>query len=45
MHTPNPITMPGGVAINPITWTTSETTAIASRHTGGVEVDPRTAAR
>lgn len=38
----NPVTMPGGVAINPITWTTSETTAAASQSLGGIAVDPET---
>ena len=42
MHAPNPVTMPGGVAINPITWTTSETTAAASQSLGGIAVDPKT---
>ncbi len=38
----NPVTMPGGIAINPITWTTSEIPASASRNLGGIEVDPQT---
>ena len=42
MHVQNPVTMPGGIAINPITWTTSETTATASRSLGSLAVDPKT---
>jgi Protein of unknown function (DUF3089) len=42
MHAPNPVTMPGGVAINPITWTTSEQAAAASQNLGGIAVDPKT---
>jgi len=42
MGAPNPVTMPGGVAINPITWTTSETTVAASQSRGTLTVDPKT---
>ncbi len=42
MRAPNPVTMPGGIAINPITWTTSETTATASQSLGAIAVDPKT---
>jgi len=42
MHAQNPVTMPGGVAINPITWTTSEQAAAASQNLGGIAVDPKT---
>ncbi len=42
MNVTNPVTMPGGIAINPITWTTSETPASAARNLGGIEVDPQT---
>jgi hypothetical protein len=42
MHATNPVTMPGGVPINPITWTTSETAAAASQNLGGIAVDPKT---
>jgi pimeloyl-ACP methyl ester carboxylesterase len=44
MLAPNPVTMPGGVAINPISWTMSETTATASQNLGGISVDPATGA-
>jgi len=36
----NPVTMPGGIAINPITWTTSEETASASQNLGSVVLNP-----
>jgi hypothetical protein len=42
MHAQNPVTMPGGVAINPITWTTSEQAAAATQNLGGIAVDPKT---
>lgn len=40
----NPVTMPGGIAINPITWTTSEEPAAAGRNLGGIQVNPQTGA-
>ena len=42
MHVTNPVTMPGGIAINPITWTTSEQLATAQQNLGGVSVNPQT---
>ena len=42
MHGTNPVTMPGGIAINPITWTTSETEATAAQNLGGIQVNPQT---
>jgi len=42
MKVTNPVTMPGGIAINPITWTTSETAATAAEGLGGIQVDPKT---
>ena len=42
MKVTNPVTMPGGIAINPITWTTSETPASATQSLGGIEVDAQT---
>ena len=38
----NPVTMPGGIAINPITWTTEEATATATQNLGSIELDPTT---
>jgi len=38
----NPVTMPGGIAINPITWTKSETLATAQQNLGGILIDPKT---
>jgi hypothetical protein len=35
----NPVTQPGGIAINPITWTTEEVTADASLNRGSIELD------
>lgn len=42
MHGSNPVTMPGGIAINPITWTRGETPAPAAKNLGGISVDPQT---
>jgi len=42
MKVTNPVTMPGGVAINPITWGTSEALALAVQGLGGIDVDPQT---
>ncbi|WP_277058367.1 DUF3089 domain-containing protein [Trichlorobacter lovleyi] len=36
---PNPITQPGGIAINPITWTLGENTAAASQNLGSLQLD------
>ncbi len=38
----NPVTMPGGIAINPITWTRSEEPATAGQNLGGIAVNPQT---
>jgi hypothetical protein len=38
----NPVTTPGGIAINPITWTTGEATATAQQSLGAVKLDPLT---
>ncbi len=38
----NPVTQPGGIAINPITWTTEEVAADASLNRGSIELDPST---
>lgn len=38
----NPVTMPGGLAINPITWTRSEAMATAQQNLGGIAIDPKT---
>jgi hypothetical protein len=38
----NPVTMPGGIAINPITWTRSEEPASAEQNLGGISIDPET---
>jgi hypothetical protein len=42
MHGTNPVTMPGGVAINPITWTRSEVPATAAQNLGGISINPQT---
>lgn len=42
MHGTNPVTMPGGIAINPITWTRSEDPASAAENLGGISIDPQT---
>ncbi len=44
MEMTNPVTMPGGVAMNPITWSRSETKAPAAQNLGGIELDPTTGA-
>lgn len=36
----NPVTMPGGIAINPITWTTGEETATAEQNLGSILLNP-----
>jgi Protein of unknown function (DUF3089) len=38
----NPVTMPGGIAINPITWTTGEATATAAQNLGSIQLNPQT---
>jgi hypothetical protein len=36
----NPVITPGGIAINPITWTTGEATATARQNLGSVRLNP-----
>ena len=38
----NPVLLPGGLAINPITWTRSETEAPAAQNLGSIQLDPAT---
>jgi hypothetical protein len=38
----NPVLLPGGLAINPITWTREETEATAAQNLGSIELDPTT---
>ena len=38
----NPVVQPGAVAINPITWTRSQTEASAAKNGGSIELDPAT---
>ena len=38
----NPVTLPGGIAINPITWTRSEELATAEQNLGGIAINPKT---
>jgi pimeloyl-ACP methyl ester carboxylesterase len=38
----NPVVQPGAVAINPITWTRSQTEAGAEKNRGSIELDPAT---
>ena len=38
----NPVTLPGGIAINPISWTRTETTATAEQSLGSELLDPAT---
>lgn len=38
----NPVTLPGGIAVNPITWLTDQTWAGASSNPGSIELDPAT---
>ena len=39
---PNPVTLPGGIAVNPITWRTTQVWASASSNPGSIELDPST---
>jgi hypothetical protein len=36
----NPVTMPGGIAINPITWTRTEKLATAAENAGSISLNP-----
>ncbi len=38
----NPVILPGGIAINPITWTRKQTEATAAQNLGSIELDPAT---
>ena len=38
----NPVLLPGGIAINPITWTRKQTEAPAAKNPGSIELDPAT---
>jgi hypothetical protein len=40
---PNPVLLPGGIAINPITWTRKQTQATAKKNLGSIELDANTA--
>jgi hypothetical protein len=39
---PNPVLLPNGIAVNPITWTRGEKTATAAQNLGSIELDPST---
>lgn len=39
---PNPVLLPGALAINPITWTRKQTEAPASKNLGSIRLDPTT---
>jgi hypothetical protein len=39
---PNPVLLPGGIAMNPITWTRAETRAKAGQNPGSVQLDQTT---
>jgi hypothetical protein len=39
---PNPVLLPGGLAINPITWTRKPTEATAKQNLGSIELNPAT---
>jgi pimeloyl-ACP methyl ester carboxylesterase len=38
----NPVLLPGGLAINPISWTRRQTRAPATKNAGSIELDPAT---
>jgi hypothetical protein len=38
----NPVLLPGGIAINPISWTRKQTRAPAAKNAGSIELDPAT---
>jgi hypothetical protein len=38
----NPVLLPGGLAINPVTWTRKQTEAPAAKNLGSIELDPAT---
>jgi hypothetical protein len=37
---PNPVVLPGGISVNPITWTREQTEATAGQSLGSIELDP-----
>jgi hypothetical protein len=39
---PNPVVLPGGISVNPITWTRGEAEAPAAQSLGSIELDPST---
>jgi Protein of unknown function (DUF3089) len=39
---PNPVLLPGALAINPITWTRKQTEAPAGKNLGSIQLDPAT---
>jgi hypothetical protein len=39
---PNPVVLPGGISVNPITWTRDDAKAPAARSLGSIELDPST---
>ena len=39
---PNPVVLPGGIAVNPITWTLGQAEATAARNLGSIDVDQTT---
>jgi hypothetical protein len=39
---PNPVLLPGGIAINPVTWTRKQAQATARHNLGSIELDPST---
>ena len=38
----NPVILPGGIAINPVSWTRTQTRDPAARNAGSIELDPAT---
>ena len=40
-----PVVLPGALAINPITWTRTQTEATAAQNLGSIRLDPRRADR
>jgi hypothetical protein len=42
MKATNPVTMPGGIAINPVTWSRTQAPASAAQGLGGISTDTQT---
>jgi phosphatidylserine/phosphatidylglycerophosphate/cardiolipin synthase-like enzyme len=42
---PDPVVLPGALAINPITWTRKQTVATAAQNLGSIQLDPATGGR